>query len=183
MGKQFKSSAFLTRKRRAKGVESSSSSSSDTDGDVDGSPFATAEFSRRERRRERNRDKDESVYCSWSDDDEDCELVVRAFFHLGSLQVVGRRHNAQALFLTVLRTRVVPLQSVPEASPKKTILDAIHAVLTQKWFHGDIETADATYRIQNCPQVRNSPPYTCTSRMALSADTRGMATGYIFGAL
>ncbi len=45
------------------------------------------------------------------------------------------------------------LQVVPEANPKRTILDAIHAVLTQKWFHGDIETADATYRIQNCPQV------------------------------
>jgi hypothetical protein len=38
-----------------------------------------------------------------------------------------------------------------EASGKRTILNTIYEVLTQKWFHGELETAEATYRIQNCP--------------------------------
>lgn len=79
MGKNFKSSALLTRKRRTKGGggdDSSSSSSEDTDGDVD-TPPAFAAPSKRERRRERrhHQDKDDSAYCSWSDDDDDeCDM-------------------------------------------------------------------------------------------------------------
>lgn len=156
MGKNFKSSALLTRKRRTKGGggdDSSSSSSEDTDGDVD-TPPAFAAPSKRERRRERrhHQDKDDSAYCSWSDDDDDeCDMDS--------------------------------WEMVPEANPKRTILDAIHAVLTQKWFHGDIETADATYRIQSCPQgtflVRFSTNATHPGAFTITRVAAGPSIGHI----
>lgn len=75
MGKQFKSSSLLTRKRRNK---ESPPSSSDTDGEADASieenASSPAPKLRKDCRKNLNFQKsDESVYCSWSDDDDDID--------------------------------------------------------------------------------------------------------------
>jgi len=75
------------------------------------------------------------------------------------------------------------LECTSEHCPKKTILDTIFDVLTKKWFHGELETTEATYLIQNYPQgtflVRFSTNATHPGAFTVTRVAGGPSIGHI----
>jgi len=92
--------------------------------------------------------KDQSIYCMWDDEEKNDEDD-------SGLEVHHRSPFSILPFVTELTGSALTLclQCTSEHCPKKTILDTIFDVLTKKWFHGELETTEATYLIQNYPQV------------------------------